>query len=154
VLLLCWRHCFYHSASTRVYVALTRTTPVLLLLLPLLQLLPLLMLLLASIDANITLPLLLPPYTLSLQDSFVHTLGNYLRQTGAEVTTVRAGPSSKRLFEDIANGKRLKPDLAVLSPGPGNPRDFDLTGTLSALEELQVPGFGVCLGLQGVLTLV
>jgi anthranilate synthase len=81
----------------------------------------------------------------------VHTLGNYLRQTGAEVTTVRAGPSAKRMFEDMRSGKRSKPDLAVLSPGPGNPGDFDLTGTLSALESLQVPGFGVCLGLQGAL---
>jgi anthranilate synthase len=77
------------------------------------------------------------------QDSFVHTLANYLRQTGAEVTTRRAGfPSS--MLDD------RRPDLAVLSPGPGTPSDFDLSGTLDALLARGIPTFGVCLGLQGI----
>jgi anthranilate synthase len=77
------------------------------------------------------------------QDSFVHTLANYLRQTGAEVTTRRAGfPPS--VLDD------LRPDLVVLSPGPGTPGDFDLSGTLKALLERGIPAFGVCLGLQGI----
>src|SRR4029077_10454813 len=46
------------------------------------------------------------------QDSFVHTLANYLRQTGAEVVTLRSG-CPPEAYDD------LKPHLAVLSPGPG-----------------------------------
>jgi anthranilate synthase len=77
------------------------------------------------------------------QDSFVHTLANYLRQTGAEVTTLRAGFPAAVLDE-------LRPDLVVLSPGPGSPRDFDLSRTLDALLARGIPTFGVCLGLQGI----
>ena len=77
------------------------------------------------------------------QDSFVHTLANYLAQTGAQVTTRRAGFPSSVLDE-------LRPDLVVLSPGPGTPSDFDLSGTLDALLARGIPTFGVCLGLQGI----
>ncbi len=77
------------------------------------------------------------------QDSFVHTLANYLRQTGAEVVTLRAGFPAEAL-------DRLQPDLVVLSPGPGTPRDFDVSGTLTALRARALPVFGVCLGLQGI----
>jgi anthranilate synthase len=77
------------------------------------------------------------------QDSFVHTLANYLRQTGAEVVTLRAGfPDAA--FEDVS------PDLVVLSPGPGSPTDFDVSGTLAKALRRRLPVFGVCLGLQGI----
>jgi anthranilate synthase len=77
------------------------------------------------------------------QDSFVHTLANYLRQTGAEVVTLRSGFPAEA-YDDV------KPHLAVLSPGPGSPRDFDVAGTLEALVRRRIPAFGVCLGLQGM----
>jgi anthranilate synthase len=77
------------------------------------------------------------------QDSFVHTLANYLRQTGAEVVTWRSGFPHADL-------DALRPDLVVLSPGPGNPSDFDVSGTLAALRARHIPAFGVCLGLQGL----
>ncbi|MEX2395118.1 MAG: anthranilate synthase [Actinomycetota bacterium] len=77
------------------------------------------------------------------QDSFVHTLADYFRQTGAEVTTLRAG-------FDHAELDRLAPDLVVLSPGPGRPEDFDVSGTIAAAVERSLPIFGVCLGLQGI----
>ena len=77
------------------------------------------------------------------QDSFVHTLANYLRQTGAEVVTLRSGFPADT-FDD------LKPHLAVLSPGPGAPSDFDVAGTIDALVRRRIPVFGVCLGLQGM----
>lgn len=77
------------------------------------------------------------------QDSFVHTLANYLRQTGAEVVTLRA-PFPHEEFD------RLDPDLLVLSPGPGRPEDFDVSGTLAAATARDIPVFGVCLGLQGM----
>ncbi|WP_104987549.1 anthranilate synthase component I [Sorangium cellulosum] len=77
------------------------------------------------------------------QDSFVHTLANYLRQTGAEVVTLRAGFPHSEL-------DAYAPDLVVLSPGPGTPSDFDVSGTLAALLARRLPVFGVCLGLQGM----
>ena len=77
------------------------------------------------------------------QDSFVHTLANYLRQTGAEVVTLRSGFPADA-YDDV------KPHLAVLSPGPGTPSDFDVSGTIAALVRRQIPAFGVCLGLQGM----
>ena len=76
-------------------------------------------------------------------DSFVHTLGNYLRQTGADVTTQRAGFP----LEDLS---RLRPDLLVLSPGPGTPSDIAISDTIEAALALEIPIFGVCLGLQAV----
>ena len=76
-------------------------------------------------------------------DSFVHTLGNYLRQTGADVTTQRTGFP----LEDLS---RLRPDLLVLSPGPGTPSDFAISNTIQAALALEIPIFGVCLGLQAV----
>ena len=77
------------------------------------------------------------------RDSFVHTLAGYVRATGAEVTTLRAGFDPVRIDE-------IDPDLAILSPGPGRPEDFDVSGTVGALVERGVPVFGVCLGLQGI----
>ncbi|WP_099864447.1 anthranilate synthase [Pararhizobium haloflavum] len=77
------------------------------------------------------------------EDSFVHTLANYFRQTGAEVTTVRS-PVADDLLE------RLDPDLVVLSPGPGSPKDFDCKATIKRVRARAIPMFGVCLGLQAL----
>ncbi|MFD1329515.1 anthranilate synthase [Mycoplana ramosa] len=77
------------------------------------------------------------------EDSFVHTLANYFRQTGATVTTVRT-PVADELFD------RLKPDLVVLSPGPGSPKDFDCKTTIKKARARDLPVFGVCLGLQAL----
>jgi anthranilate synthase/aminodeoxychorismate synthase-like glutamine amidotransferase len=38
----------------------------------------------------------------------------------------------------------------VLSPGPGNPTDFALSTSVDFLIRHKIPGFGVCLGLQGM----
>jgi len=77
------------------------------------------------------------------EDSFVHTLANYFRQTGATVSTVRA-PVPDDVFD------RIKPDLVVLSPGPGTPTDFDTKATISKARARDLPIFGVCLGLQAL----
>lgn len=77
------------------------------------------------------------------EDSFVHTLANYFRQTGANVSTVRS-PVAEALFDE------LKPDLVVLSPGPGMPRDFDCAATIAKARARGLPIFGVCLGLQAL----
>ena len=76
-------------------------------------------------------------------DSFVHTLANYLRQTGANVVTQRAGFP----LEDLS---QRRPDLLVLSPGPGTPSDFSTSMMIEAALALEIPIFGVCLGLQAV----
>ncbi|MBP2298364.1 anthranilate synthase [Azospirillum picis] len=76
-------------------------------------------------------------------DSFVHTLADYFRQTGARVMTLRHTHARSALRDE-------PPDLLVLSPGPGRPEDFDVCGTIGAALDLGVPVFGVCLGLQGV----
>jgi anthranilate synthase len=77
------------------------------------------------------------------QDSFVHTLGDYFRQHGAEVTTLRFG-FSPDLLDSYA------PDLVVLSPGPGRPSDFGCAGLLDEVYARGLPVFGVCLGLQAM----
>ncbi len=77
------------------------------------------------------------------EDSFVHTLANYFRQTGATVSTVRT-PVPGEIFD------RLNPDLVVLSPGPGNPKDFDCKATIKKARARNLPIFGVCLGLQAL----
>jgi anthranilate synthase len=77
------------------------------------------------------------------QDSFVHTLANYLRQTGADVITLRSG-------FPIGEFTALRPDLVVLSPGPGTPKDFAVSATIASALSVGLPVFGVCLGLQGM----
>lgn len=77
------------------------------------------------------------------EDSFVHTLANYFRQTGATVNTVRT-PVPEEIFD------RLNPDLVVLSPGPGSPTDFDCKATIKKARARELPIFGVCLGLQAL----
>jgi anthranilate synthase len=78
------------------------------------------------------------------EDSFVHTLAGYIRQTGAECVTMR---------HDFARAELQTgppPDLVLLSPGPGRPDDFAMRETLDILLRRGIPTFGVCLGLQGI----
>jgi len=77
------------------------------------------------------------------QDSFVHTLGDYFRQQGAEVTTLRFG-FPPALLDSYG------PDLVVLSPGPGRPADFGCAALLDEVYARGLPAFGVCLGLQAM----
>jgi anthranilate synthase len=77
------------------------------------------------------------------EDSFVHTLANYFRQTGAEVVTLRTPINEDQL-------KEVSPDLVVLSPGPGSPSDFNCENTIKLARAHDLPIFGVCLGLQAI----
>jgi anthranilate synthase len=97
---------------------------------------------------SVSTPAPLPGHGLSVllvdhQDSFVHTLAGYFRELGASVSTLRAGFDPALLDE-------YRPDLVVLSPGPGRPADFGCDKLLSALDERGLPAFGVCLGLQAM----
>jgi len=77
------------------------------------------------------------------EDSFVHTLANYLRQTGAEVITCRSGSSLSAFVRREIDTGNYKPDLVVLSPGPGSPSDFFLSDTINIMIERRIPIFGV-----------
>ena len=77
------------------------------------------------------------------EDSFVHTLAGYFRRSGAEVVTYRAGFPRHRIA-------RERPDLVLLSPGPGRPEDFGVGETIGAALSAGIALFGVCLGLQGI----
>ncbi len=92
-----------------------------------------------AVTANLGIRVLLIDY----EDSFVHTLANYIRSCGATVTTLRHG-FSETVFDTE------KPDLVVLSPGPGRPNDFHVPDTVKACIRRNIPIFGVCLGLQGI----
>ena len=77
------------------------------------------------------------------EDSFVHTLANYFRQTGADVTTLRTPITEQTLLH-------YSPNLVVLSPGPGCPQDFDCAKTISLVRKHKLPLFGVCMGHQAI----
>ena len=77
------------------------------------------------------------------QDSFVHTLAGYFREQGADVVTLRAGFGAGAFDE-------YRPDLVVLSPGPGRPADFGCDDLLGQLDARRLPAFGVCLGMQAM----
>lgn len=110
----------------------------------------------AAIDSTIGCRVLLIDH----QDSFVHTLADYLRQAGAAVRTIRApwerghpGRNSagwKPALQVVAALDEYAPHLVVLSPGPGTPADFGVPATIAACVARGLPVFGVCLGLQGL----
>ncbi len=76
-------------------------------------------------------------------DCFIHTLANYVRQTGADVVTYRAGFPPELI-------RQVAPAVILISPGPGRPSDFGVPDLVKNAVRLGVPVFGVCLGLQGV----
>ena len=78
------------------------------------------------------------------EDSFVHTLADYFRQTGAQVEVIRWN-----LVTDIIKADKNL-DLVVLSPGPGRPADFNSRETVRCCLDNNIPIFGVCLGLQAL----
>ena len=77
------------------------------------------------------------------EDCFIHTLANYARQTGADVITYRAGFPLELI-------QQMAPSLILVSPGPGRPEDFGVSALIRHAAKLEVPVFGVCLGLQGM----
>ena len=82
-------------------------------------------------------------YWLIMKIVFVHTLADYFRQTDADVVTYRTPVASEVIDE-------YKPDLVILSPGPGCPTDFNCSETIAELFSRKISIFGVCLGLQAI----
>jgi anthranilate synthase/aminodeoxychorismate synthase-like glutamine amidotransferase len=80
-------------------------------------------------------------------DSFTYNVAHLLVEAGAEVTVCRADVATPSSLE------ALRPDLLVISPGPGHPRDALVSMAAVRAFAGKVPVFGVCLGMQ-VLALV
>jgi anthranilate synthase/aminodeoxychorismate synthase-like glutamine amidotransferase len=80
------------------------------------------------------------------RDSFVFNLVDAYARAGCEVNTVRAQLAPAQLDRLLAD---WRPDLVVLSPGPGHPAEA--TTTLHFLRAGRpVPTLGVCLGHQAM----
>ena len=97
----------------------------------------------AADAARINEPIRMKLLLVDNDDCFIQTLANYARQAGAEVVTYRAGVP----FEVL---DAIKPDMILISPGPGRPHDFGVPQLVLHAAEAGIPVFGVCLGLQGI----
>ena len=77
-------------------------------------------------------------------DSFAHNLARYLRRLGSDVDCRRNDALS------VTQIGRLKPQLIVLSPGPGTPTESGVC--LDVVRDLgdHIPLLGVCLGHQAI----
>ena len=78
-------------------------------------------------------------------DSFVYNIVQYLGELGADPQVIRNDQLSVQQALD------LRPDLLLLSPGPGRPEDAGiLCDSITAFAEAGIPVFGVCLGHQAI----
>ena len=77
-------------------------------------------------------------------DSFTYNLYQYLCELGASVTVVRNDAIT------LEQARAMKPDLIVVSPGPGRPRDAGISVELIRALGPSTPILGVCLGHQAI----
>jgi anthranilate synthase component II len=77
-------------------------------------------------------------------DSFTYNLYQYLAELGANVTVVRNDAVT------VEQAREQEPDLVVISPGPGVPRDAGISVDLIRALGPTTPTLGVCLGHQAV----
>jgi anthranilate synthase/aminodeoxychorismate synthase-like glutamine amidotransferase len=75
-------------------------------------------------------------------DSFTYNLYQYLAELGARVEVVRNDATS------VAHVEVSPPDLLVISPGPGSPKDAGISLELIRTLGPRIPTLGVCLGHQ------
>lgn len=80
-------------------------------------------------------------------DSFTYNLVDEFAKRNCDTKVYRADTPLKVLQQAAAEDK---PDLLVISPGPGNPDSAGVT--LAAIDYFKdkLPIFGVCLGLQAI----
>ena len=78
-------------------------------------------------------------------DSFTYNLVQYLGELGAEMRIFR---NDEITVDDVES--ELRPEMILISPGPGNPDGAGIT--LTAIERFagKIPIFGVCLGHQAI----
>jgi anthranilate synthase component 2 len=77
-------------------------------------------------------------------DSFTYNLYQYLCELGADVTVVR---NDAITVDEVAE---RAPELIVISPGPGVPRDAGISVELVRKLGPTTPILGVCLGHQAI----
>src|ERR1700680_94706 len=77
-------------------------------------------------------------------DSFTYNLYQYLSELGAEVEVRRNDVLT------VDDARALRPDLVVISPGPGVPRDAGISVELVRVLGPTTPLLGVCLGHQAI----
>ena len=77
-------------------------------------------------------------------DSFTYNLVQYLGELGEQPVVYRNDALS------VADALALKPDAAVLSPGPGIPANAGILVPLVKALAGQIPVLGVCLGHQAI----
>jgi anthranilate synthase component II len=77
-------------------------------------------------------------------DSFTYNLYQYLAELGASVSVVRNDALT------VEQARAQEPDLVVISPGPGVPRDAGISIDLIRALGPTTPTLGVCLGHQAV----
>ncbi|NTW71615.1 MAG: aminodeoxychorismate/anthranilate synthase component II [Eubacteriaceae bacterium] len=77
-------------------------------------------------------------------DSFTYNLVQYIEAIGPEVKVVRNDEIT------IADIKKIRPDVIVISPGPGTPDEAGIS--LEVIREFKdkVPILGICLGHQTI----
>lgn len=77
-------------------------------------------------------------------DSFSYNLYQLVGEVEPDIKVVR---NDAVTIEEI---RQMKPELIILSPGPGRPEDAGIC--IQAVEELggEIPIFGVCLGHQAI----
>lgn len=78
------------------------------------------------------------------RDSFTWNLVHLLAECGAAAAVVAAGQAT------LADLEAAAPDLLVLSPGPGHPRDATLAQAAARAFAGRIPVLGVCLGMQAI----
>ena len=77
-------------------------------------------------------------------DSFVYNLYQFIAQIDPDVRIVR---NDRITLEEVSE---MRPDLIVLSPGPGRPEDAGICIPLVQNLKGKFPIFGVCLGHQAI----
>lgn len=77
-------------------------------------------------------------------DSFTYNLVQYLEMLNEEVIVRR---NNSITIEEI---KRLRPEIIVISPGPGNPKDAGISMEIIEVFKGKIPILGICLGHQSI----
>jgi len=81
-------------------------------------------------------------------DSFTYNLVDEFEKRNCEVLVYRNNIDMKIIDAAV---KKFKPNLIVISPGPGNPKKAGISKEIIATYHEKIPIFGVCLGHQCII---
>lgn len=81
-------------------------------------------------------------------DSFTYNLVDEFQKRNCEVLVYRNNIDIKIIEQSI---KKFKPDLIVISPGPGTPKQAGISKEIIGRYHESIPIFGVCLGHQCII---